>query len=202
MIAAEALTAVGFAVGAVALFASGLLGASLSALCLGLGMGAVASLAAGATGFITLSCVGAAGALAIWVAERFPRIQPAPRLLGPSPATGKPRVFGERGLRALLGGVGLFTARLLSGHLAAGTVTTQGPAFACLFVFEVGLIWIGTGRGPRDLGVGGLCAGMAAAAFIWLSQPATSPGLALVVAGVPAAILLALAHATPWESRA
>ncbi|MGH7609085.1 MAG: hypothetical protein ACREOD_03940 [Candidatus Dormibacteria bacterium] len=200
MILSGALAAAGFAAGAVALFSTGAFGAALTALAVGLGLGAVASLSAGATGFATLASLGAAGALLIWVGGRLPVLNPAIRLLGPGLTAGKPRVFGERGLRAVLGGVGLFTARLLSGHLSAGTVTTQGPAFACLFVFEVGLIRIGTGRGPRDLGVGGFCAGMGAAAFIWLSLPTTVPAVALLCAGVPAGILVVLARATPWET--
>ena len=188
MIWAGVLAGGGFVAGAIALFSVGPTGMALSALALGLGMGGVASLSSGPTGFACLAGLGAAAALLVF--------------LGAGLVTDRPRVFGVRSLRGILGAAGLFAARLLSGHLAAGTVATQGPGFACLFVFEVGLIRIGTGRGPAELGLGGLCAGMGAAAFLLLSAPGSSLAVAVLASGVPALALVALGRATPWETSA
>lgn len=200
MIWASALAAAGFLAGAIALFSVGTKGAAISSLALGLGMGGVASLSAGPAGFGCLAGVGAVTATLTVLGGRLRPLDVSDTLLGAGLPSRKPRVFGERSLRALLGAAGLFTARLLSGHLAAGTVTTQGPGFACLFVFEVGLIRVGTGRGPAELGQGGLCAGMGAAAFLLLSAPGTSLTTAVLAVGVPALVLVALVRATPWET--
>ncbi|HEY6537616.1 MAG TPA: hypothetical protein VI138_01080, partial [Candidatus Dormibacteraeota bacterium] len=199
---AGVLAAAGFAAGAIALFSVGPAGMALSALALGLGLGAVASLSSGPAGFACLAGLGTAAALLIYLGSRWPWLDPSSALLGPGQVVDKPRVFGIRSMRAILGAAGLFTARLLSGHLAAGTVATQGPGFACLFVFEVGLIRIGTGQGPAEMGLGGLCAGMGAAAFLMLSAPGSSLVVAVLACGVPAAVMVALGRATPWETSA
>jgi len=194
------LAAGGFAAGAIALFSVGPIGMALSALALGLGMGGVASLSTGPTGFAALVGLGAVSAAMVLVSGLFPRLDPAAAIVGAAAVVERPRVFGVRSLRALLGAGGLFTARLLSGHLAAGTVATQGPGFACLFVVEVGLIRIGTGRGPAELGLGALCAGMGASAFLLLSSPGSSIAVALLACGVPSLALIAVGRATPWEA--
>ncbi|MFZ0995380.1 MAG: hypothetical protein WAO09_05305 [Candidatus Dormiibacterota bacterium] len=190
----------GFVAAAIALFSIGPGGLALSALAIGLGLGGVASLSAGPSGFACLAGVGVIAAALVMLSGRFSRLDLSGSLIGPALVVDRPRVFGLRSLRAILGALGLFTARLLSGHLAAGTVVTQGPAFACLFVFEVGLIRIGTGRGPADLALGSLCAGMAAAAFLLLSVPNSALAIALLAGGVPALALVALARSTPWET--
>ncbi|MGH7642790.1 MAG: hypothetical protein ACRENX_07225 [Candidatus Dormibacteria bacterium] len=190
----------GFAAGAIALFSVGPNGMALSALALGLGAGGVASMSTGPTGFACLAGIGAVAALLLYLNASLPWLDPSRSLLGAGALVDRPRVFGIRSLRAILGAVGLFTARLLSGHLAAGTVATQGPGFACLFVLEVGLIRIGTGRGPAEMGLGGLCAGMGAAAFLLLSAPGSSLAVAALAAGIPALALVALGRATPWET--
>lgn len=200
MIWAGVLAGGGFAAGAIALFSVGPTGMALSALALGLGLGGVASLSSGPTGFACLAGMGAVAAILVLMSGRLTWLDPAPWVLGPAATADRPRVFGVRSLRAILGAVGLFTARLLSGHLAAGTVVTQGPAFACLFVLEVGLIRIGTGRGPAELGLGGLCAGIGAAAFLLLSAPGSSLAVAVLASGVPALALVFLGRATPWET--
>ncbi len=202
MIWAGILAGGGFVAGAIALFSVGPTGMALSALALGLGMGGVASLSSGPTGFACLAGLGAAAALLVFVSGRLTWLDASDSLLGAGLVTDRPRVFGVRSLRGILGAAGLFAARLLSGHLAAGTVATQGPGFACLFVFEVGLIRIGTGRGPAELGLGGLCAGMGAAAFLLLSAPGSSLAVAVLASGVPALALVALGRATPWETSA
>jgi len=194
------LAAGGFLAGAVALFSMGRRGISVSSLAVGLGVGAVSSLSAGPEGFWCLAGLGAAAAVLIELGGRLPFLEVSARVVGARPVTEKPRVFGDRSVRAVLGAVGLFTARLLSGHLTAGTVATQGPGFACLFIFEVGLIRIGTGRGPADLGLGGFCAGMGAAGFLLLSFPGSAMAVALLAAGTPAVVMVALARATPWET--
>lgn len=200
MIWAGVLAGGGFAAGAIALFSVGPNGMALSALALGLGLGGVASLSSGPTGFACLAGMGAVAALLVFLSGKLTWLDPSDSLLGAGVMVDRPRVFGIRSLRAVLGAVGLFTARLLSGHLAAGTVATQGPGFACLFVLEVGLIRIGTGRGPADMGLGGLCAGMGAAAFLLLSAPGSSLAVALLASGAPAVALVALGRATPWET--
>ncbi|MGH7640180.1 MAG: hypothetical protein ACREN7_06645 [Candidatus Dormibacteria bacterium] len=200
MTGAAFLAGAGFLAGAVALFAAGLRGMAISAIALGLGLGAVASLATGAAGFGVLAALGVGFGVLVLAGSWLPWLDWGVKLLGSAPVTLQQRVFGLRSLRAILGAAGLFTARLLSGHLAAGTVATQGPAFACLFVFEVGLIRIGTGRGPADLGLGGLCAGMGGAAFLLLSLPESSLLAAALVAGAPALGLFAVARGTPWEA--
>lgn len=200
MIWAGVLAGGGFAAGAIALFSVGPNGMALSALALGLGLGGVASLSSGPTGFACLAGMGAVAALLVFLSGKLTWLDPSDSLLGAGVMVDRPRVFGIRSLRAILGAVGLFTARLLSGHLAAGTVATQGPGFACLFVLEVGLIRIGTGRGPADMGLGGLCAGMGAAAFLLLSAPGSSLAVALLASGAPAVALVALGRATPWET--
>ncbi|HVB13424.1 MAG TPA: hypothetical protein VNH38_01535 [Candidatus Dormibacteraeota bacterium] len=192
----------GFAAGAIALFSIGPSGMAVSALALGLGLGGVASLSAGPTGFACLAGLGAGAALLVTLSGRFPWLDVSDSILGVGVVADRPRVFGVRSLRAILGAAGLFTARLLSGHLAAGTVVTQGPGFACLFVFEVGLIRIGTGRGPAELGLGGLCAGMGAAAFLLLSAPGSSLAVAVLASGAPALALVAFGRAIPWETSA
>jgi len=192
----------GFAAGAIALFSVGPTGMAISALALGLGLGGVASLSTGPTGFGCLAGMGAVAAILVFISGRYSWLDASGAILGPGAVVDRPRVFGVRSLRAILGAVGLFTARLLSGHLAAGTVATQGPGFACLFVLEVGLIRIGTGRGPAELGLGGLCAGMGAASFLLLSAPESSLAVAVVAAGIPALALVALGRATPWETSA
>ncbi|HVC22315.1 MAG TPA: hypothetical protein VNH82_02640 [Candidatus Dormibacteraeota bacterium] len=199
MIWAGLMAALGFAAGAIALFSIGPEGMALSALALGLGLGGVASLSSGPTGFACLAGVGAVAALLIFLSGRLPWLDRSIALLGQGPVVERPRVFGIRSLRAILGAMALFTARLLSGHLTAGTVATQGPGFACLFVFEVGLIRIGTGQGPAEMGLGGLCAGMGAAAFVLLSAPGASLLVAVMACGIPALAMVALARATPWE---
>lgn len=202
MIWAGVLSGAGFVAGAIALFSVGPTGIAISALALGLGLGGVASLSSGPAGFASLLGVGALAAILVLLGQRTPWLDPSGWLLGAGVAVERPRVFGARSLRAILGAAGLFTARLLSGHLAAGTVATQGPGFACLFVFEVGLIRIGTGRGPADLSLGGLCAGTGAAAFLLLSAPGSALAVALLAAGVPALAVVGLARATPWEGSA
>lgn len=196
------LAALGFLAGAIALFSLSLRGSALSALALGLGVGAITSLAVGAEGFICLAAVGAGSAIVLLLGERFRAAELARALVGSSAVAPKPRVFGDRSVRAILGAVGLFTARLLSGHLTAGTIATQGPGFACLFVFEVGLIRIGTGRGPADLALGALCSGMGAGGFLLLSAPGSTLAVALLLVGSPALAAVALARAAPWESSA
>jgi hypothetical protein len=199
---AGALAGGGFAAGAIALFSVGPTGMALSALALGLGLGGVASLSSGPTGFGCLAGLGGGAAILVYMSGRLSWLNVSDALLGPGVVADRPRVFGVRSLRAILGAAGLFTARLLSGHLAAGTVVTQGPGFACLFVVEVGLIRIGTGRGPAELGLGGLCAGMGAAAFLLLSAPGSSLAVAVLASGVPAVTLIAVGRATPWETSA
>jgi hypothetical protein len=140
--------------------------------------------------------------LLVVLSGRLPWLDRSTGLLGRGPVVERPRVFGIRSLRAILGAFALFTARLLSGHLTAGTVATQGPGFACLFVFEVGLIRIGTGQGPGEMGLGALCAGMGAAAFLLLSAPGSSLAVAVLASGIPALALVGLARATPWETSA
>ncbi len=202
MIGASVLAAGAFAAGAVALFSVGPKGMALSAFALGLGLGGVASLSAGPAGFLCLAGVGAFAGLLVLLSGRLRWLDVSGALFGMGIIVDRPRVFGVRSLRAILGAAGLFTARLLSGHLAAGTVATQGPAFACLFVLEVGLIRIGTGRGPGELALGGLCAGMGAAAFLLLSVPASSLPIAVLASGIPALSLVALGRSTPWETSA
>jgi len=197
---AAVLAGFGFAAGALALFSIGPRGMALSAAGLGLGMGGVASLSSGPIGFGSLAAVGLVAALLVLVSGRPGWPDPSRRLLGPGQAVDRPRVFGVRSLRAILGAAGLYTDRLLSGHLTAGTVATQGPGFACLFVVEVGMIRIGTGRGPAELGLGGLCAGMGAAGFLLLSVPGTALAVVLLAAAAPALALVALGRATPWET--
>lgn len=194
------LAAAGFLAGAVALFSVGSRGIAVTSLAVGLGIGGVSSLSTGPEGFWCLAGLGAAAALLIELSGRLPVLDLSARLLGARPVIEKPRVFADRSARAVLGAVGLFTSRLLSGHLTAGTVVTQGPGFACLFVLEVGLIRIGTGRGPADLALGGLCAGMGAAGFLLLSSPGSALVVALLAAGTPAVVLVALARSTPWEA--
>ncbi|MGC2192262.1 MAG: hypothetical protein WA751_07995 [Candidatus Dormiibacterota bacterium] len=192
----------GFAAGAIALFSVGPNGMAISSLALGLGLGGVASLSSGPTGFACLAGMGGVAAILVYMSGRLTWLDPSGMLLGAGVVADRPRVFGVRSLRAILGAVGLFTARLLSGHLTAGTVATQGPGFACLFVIEVGLIRIGTGRGPAEMGLGGLCAGMGAAAFLLLSAPDSSLAVAVIASGVPALTLVALGRAVPWETSA
>ncbi|MHB1855720.1 MAG: hypothetical protein ACYCS2_11765 [Acidimicrobiales bacterium] len=197
---ASALAAAGFIAAAVALLAVGPTGMWISALALGLGLGGVAALAGGAPSFLALGSVGASAALLVAVGSRVPGVSAGRWLLGNSPVVGRERVFDIRSLRLLLGLGGLLAARLLSGHLGAGTVSTQGPAFACLFAWEVGAIRVGTGRGPADLAVGALCAGMGSAAFLLLSSSGTAVGPALLAAGLPALALVLLARSAPWET--
>ncbi len=182
------------------MFSVGPSGIALSALALGLGLGGVASLSTGPAGFGYLAAVGAVAAALVLLGGRVGWLDWGNGLLGEGLVADRPRVFGERSLRAILGAVGLFTARLLSGHLAAGTVATQGPGFACLFVFEVGLIRVGTGRGPADLGLGGMCAGMGAAGFLLLSAPQSALLAAILAAAIPALALVALSRSRPWET--
>lgn len=200
MIWAEVLAGGGFVAGAIALFSVGPTGLALSSLALGLGLGGVASLSSGPLGFACLAGVGLIAAALVMLNGRFSWLDASGSLIGAAVVAQRPRVFGLRSLRAILGALGLFTARLLSGHLGAGTIVTQGPAFACLFVFEVGLIRIGTGRGPADLALGSLCAGMGAAAFLLLSAPSSALAIAVLAGGVPALAVVALARATPWET--
>jgi hypothetical protein len=175
---------------------------AISSLALGLGLGGVASLSSGPTGFACLAGMGGVAAILVYMSGRLTWLDPSAMLLGAGVVADRPRVFGVRSLRAILGAAGLFTARLLSGHLTAGTVATQGPGFACLFVLEVGLIRIGTGRGPAEMGLGGLCAGMGAAAFLLLSAPDSSLAVAVLASGVPALTIVALGRAVPRETSA
>lgn len=202
MIWAGVLAGGGFAAGAIALFSVGPTGMAISSLALGLGLGGVASLSSGPTGFACLAGMGGVAAILVYMSGRLTWLDPSAMLLGAGVVADRPRVFGVRSLRAILGAAGLFTARLLSGHLTAGTVATQGPGFACLFVLEVGLIRIGTGRGPAEMGLGGLCAGMGAAAFLLLSAPDSSLAVAVLASGVPALTIVALGRAVPWETSA
>jgi len=197
---AAALAGAGFIAAAVALLAVGAVGMWISALALGLGLGGVAALAGGAPSFLLLAAVGALAAGLLAGGGWVPQIASARWLLGNSPVVGRERVFDIRSLRLLLGLGGLLAARLLSGHLGAGTVSTQGPAFACLFAWEVGIIRAATGRGPADLALGALCAGMGSAAFLLLSSAGSAVGPALLVAGGPALALVVLGRSAPWET--
>ncbi len=200
MILDSLLAAAGFVAAAVALLSVGPAGMWISALALGLGLGGVAALAGGISSFLALAGVGALSAALVAAGRWVPLIASGRWLLGNSPVVGRERVFDVRSLRLLLGLGGLLAARLLSGHLAAGTVSTQGPAFACLFAFEVGIIRVTTGRGPGDLALGALCVGMGSGAFLLLSSSGTAVATALLVAGGPAAALVLLARAAPWET--
>lgn len=199
MTEAALLAAGGFVAAAVALLASGPRGTWVSALALGLGFGGVAFLAGGLSSLAVPALVGTSCALAIWAAGAAPQRGALTRVLGRTPTVGRPRVFGERSFRLLLGLGGLLAARLLSGHLGAGTVSTQGPAFACLFAWEVGAIRLGTGRGPGDLALGALTIGMGASAFMLLDSGGSAWPMAALAAGGPALALALLAHAVPWE---
>lgn len=199
MIGASLLAAGGFLAAAVALLASGTRGSWISALALGAGFGGIAYLAGGVTALALPLLLGSASAIMIWAGGRATRFGTLGWLLGRAPLVGRPRVFGERSFRLLLGLGGLLAARLLSGHLGAGTVSTQGPAFACLFAWEVGAIRIGTGRGPADLALGALAAGMGACAFILLDTGGAAWEAAALAAGAPAVVLGMFAHAQPWE---
>jgi hypothetical protein len=172
----------------------------LSALALGLGLGGVSSLEGGFTGFAILAAIGTAAAILIVASRWLPVLSSARWLLGRSPVVGRERVFDVRSLRLLVGIGALMAARLLSGHLAPGTVSTQGPGFACLFAWEVGIIRVATGRGPADLALGALCAGMGSAAFLLLSSSGSAIWTAVLAAGVPALALVILARAVPWET--
>lgn len=194
------LAAGGFLAATLALLAVGPAGMWASALALGLGLGGVASLGAGWPGFAALAGCGALVAALVVAGRWLPSLASARWLLGSSPLVGRERVFDIRSLRLLLGLGGLMAARLLSGHLGAGTISSQGPAFACLFVFEVGLIRMATGRGPADLALGGLCAAMASATFLILSSAGTAMGPALLALAVPALGLALLARSVPWET--
>ncbi len=199
MIGASLLAAGGFVAAAVALLASGPRGFWLSAVALGLGFGGVAFLAGGLASLAVPALVGLVCALMIGLGGRAERLTSLRWLLGSAPTVGRPRLFGQLSLRLLLGVGGLLAARLLSGHLGAGTVSTQGPAFACLFAWEVGVIRLGTGRGPGDLALGSLAIGMGAGAFILLDSGGTAWPAAALAAGVPALALGLLAHTVPWE---
>ena len=198
MTLASLLAAAGFLAAAVALLAVGPAGMWISALALGLG--GVAALAGGVSSFLALAAVGALTSVIVAVGRLAPQFSSGRWLLGNSPVVGRERVFDIRSLRLLLGLGGLLAARLLSGHLGAGTVSTQGPAFACLFAWEVGIIRVATGRGPADLALGALCAGMGSGAFLLLSSSGTALGPAMLAAGGPALALVLLARAVPWET--
>ncbi len=193
------LAAGGFLGAAVALLAGGTRGAIVSALCLGAGFGGVAYLAGGAASLAVPLLLGIACAIMIWLGGLGARVGSLVWLLGRAPVVGRPRVFSERSFRLLLGLGGLLAARLLSGHLGAGTISTQGPAFACLFAWEVGAIRIGTGRGPADLALGALAIGMGAGTFILLDSGGGAWQAAALAAGGPALLLGFFAHAQPWE---
>ncbi|MHB1639971.1 MAG: hypothetical protein ACYCUD_09060 [Candidatus Dormibacteria bacterium] len=200
MIVAALLTAGGFVAAAVALVSVGPKGVGVSALAMGLGMGGLASLTDGFAAFLSLAGVGAAALALILLGQRVPGVASARWLLGMAPVVGRERVFDIRSLR-LLAGVGVLMAtRLLSGHLAAGTVSTQGPAFACLFAWEVGIIRVVTGRGPSDLALGAYCAAMGTSAFLLLSSPHDSLVWAVLISAVPAVAVTLLARSAPWES--
>ncbi|MHB8554414.1 MAG: hypothetical protein ACYDCB_01925 [Candidatus Dormibacteria bacterium] len=200
MILDSLLAAAGFVAAAIALLAVGPTGMWISALALGLGLGGVAALAGGINSFLALAGVGAVAAVLVAAGRWAPLIASGRWLLGNSPVVGRERVFDVRSLRLLLGLGGLLAARLLSGHLAPGTVSTQGPAFACLFAFEVGIIRVATGRGPSDLALGSLCVGMGSGAFMLLGSSGTAVATALLMAGGPALALVLLARAVPWET--
>ncbi len=201
MIWASFMAAGGFAAGGLVLLAGrGPLGLALSAAAMGLGLGGVASLTAGLVGFACLAAVGVGAAALVAAGARTPWLSSASWLLGSSITMGRSRLFGERSLRLLIGLGGLVGARLLSGHLAAGTILTQGPAFACLFAWEVGVIRLGTSRGPADLGLGAMCAGMGSAAFLLLEAPTRAFGTASLVAAATAAFMVLVAGANPWEA--
>ncbi len=194
------LAAAGFVGSAVALLSVGPRGLAASALAMGLGLGGVVSLTGGVPSFAVLGGVGGMACLLILALGRLPVIASARWLLGNTPVVGRERVFDVRSLRLLAGVGGLLAARLLSGHLAAGTVSTQGPAFACLFAWEVGVIRVATGRGPSDLAMGAFCLAMGTASFVLLSSArGTLPWVSLMVA-VAAVPLVLLARSAPWET--
>jgi hypothetical protein len=172
----------------------------LSALALGLGLGGVSALQGGFTTFAILASIGAITAVLIFASRWLPVFASARWFLGRSPVVGRERVFDVRSLRLLIGIGGLLAARLLSGHLAPGTVSTQGPGFACLFAWEVGIIRVATGKGPADLALGALCAGMGSATFLLLSSSGAAILTAVLAAAIPALALVVLARAVPWET--
>ena len=200
MIQAALLATAGFLAVAVTLVSVGPTGTAVSALALGLGMGGLASLTGGVAAFLTLSGLGAAGFVLISLGRMVPRLAGAGWLLGRAPIVGRERVFDVRSLRLLAGVGSLMATRLLSGHLAAGTVSTQGPAFACVFAWEAGVIRVATGRGAADLALGSFCAAMGTSAFMLLSSAHTSLGWAALIPAVPAVLLVVLAWSAPWET--
>ncbi|HVD04322.1 MAG TPA: hypothetical protein VNF75_09375 [Candidatus Dormibacteraeota bacterium] len=200
MTVAALLAAGGFLGSAIALLSVGARGMVISALALGLGMGGVASLSGGVAAFFAVAGVGAAAAVLIAAGRFAPGLASGRWLLGRSPVVGRERVFDVRSLRLLVGIGGLMAARLLAGHLGAGTVSTQGPAFACLFAWEVGIIRVATGRGPSDLALGGLCVAMGTSTFLILSAPHSVLVIAVLTMAVPAIGLVLLTHAAPWET--
>jgi hypothetical protein len=200
MIEAALLAAAGFLAVAVTLASVGPTGTAVSALALGLGMGGLASLTGGIDAFLTLSLLGALGFILILLGRRLPGLASAGWLLGRAPIVGRERVFDVRSLRLLAGVGGLMAARLLAGHLAAGTVSTQGPAFACLFAWEAGVIRVVTGRGPADLALGAFSAAIGTSAFMLLSSAHNSLGWAALITAVPAVPLVMLAWSAPWET--
>lgn len=199
MITSSLLAAGGFLAAAIALLVTGTRGVAVGTLALGLGFGGVAFLAGGLTSLALLALIGAAAAILTALAGWAPGHGSLRWILGDAPVVGRPRLFGQRSLALLLGLGGLLAARLLSGHLGAGTVSTQGPAFACLFAWEVGIIRAATGRGPGDMAVGAVAAGMGTAAFILLESSGSAWPAAALAASAPALVLVLLARAQPWE---
>lgn len=199
MITGAVLAGGGFVAAAIVLVASGTRGAALSSFVLGLGFGGVAYLAGGIASLALLGLTGVSASLLIVLGGLVPGHGSLRWLLGDGPTVGRPRVFGQRSLALLLGLGGLLAARLLAGHLGAGTVSTQGPAFACLFAWEVGLIRAATARGPADMALGALAAGMGTAAFILLESAGSAWPSAALAAAAPALVLVGMARALPWE---
>lgn len=200
MIQAALLAAAGFLAVAVTLVSVGPTGTAVSSLAMGLGMGGLASLTGGVAAFLTLSGLGAMGFTLILLGRKLPALASAGWLLGRAPIVGRERVFDVRSLRLLAGVGSLMAARLLSGHLAAGTVSTQGPRFACLFAWEAGIIRVVTGRGPADLALGAFCAAIGTSSFMLLSSAHSTLGWAALITGVPAIVLVMLARSAPWET--
>ncbi len=200
MIEAALLATAGFLAVAVMLVSVGPTGTALSALALGLGMGGLASLTSGVAAFLTVSGLGALAFVLILWGGHLPRLASAGWLLGQAPIVGRERVFDVRSLRLLAGLGSLMAARLLSGHLTAGTVSTQGPAFACLFAWEAGVIRAVTGRGPADLALGAFSAAIGTSSFLLLSSAHNTLGWAALLTAVPAVPLVVLARSSPWET--
>ncbi len=200
MTLAALLAGGGFLAAAIALLSVGPLGMAISALALGLGLGGVASLSGGVPDFSVVAGVGTGAAVLIATGRYFPGLASGRWLLGSSPIVGRERVFDVRSLRLLTGIGGLMASRLLAGHLGAGTVSTQGPAFACLFAWEVGVIRVATGRGPSDLALGALCVAMGSSTFLILSAPHSVLAISALVITLPAVALVLLTRTAPWET--